>query len=149
PNFMKAAPVVSALLDLGSQPMLVHTGQHYDRQMSDVFFDQLGLPQPDRNLGVGSGSHAEQTAALLTALEALFLVVGPRPVAVYGYSSSLLAAEVAGCRLYIPVARVEAGLRSFDRSRTEESNRIVTGGISDIHFVTCPEAMGHLAREGA
>lgn len=146
---MKAAPVVSALLDLGSQPMLVHTGQHYDRQMSDVFFDQLGLPQPDRNLGVGSGSHAEQTAALLTALEALFLEVEPRRVVVYGDINSTLAAAVAASKLHIPVAHVEAGLRSFDRSMPEEINRIVTDAISDLHFVTSAEAMGHLAREGA
>lgn len=148
PNFMKAAPVVGALAASGAEPLLVHTGQHYDRQMSEVFFQQLGLPEPDRNLGVGSGSHAQQTASLLTALEALFLEVAPDRVVVYGDINSTLAAAITGAKLGIPIAHVEAGLRSFDRSMPEEINRIVTDALADRHFVTSPEAMGHLAREG-
>lgn len=128
--------------------MLVHTGQHYDREMSDVFFDQLGLPEPDRNLGVGSGSHAKQTAALLVSLEDLFLEVRPTRVVVYGDINSTLAAAVAATKLGIPVAHVEAGLRSFDRDMPEEINRVVTDALSDLHLVTSAEAMGHLAREG-
>lgn len=148
PNFMKAAPVVAALRDLNVPPMLVHTGQHYDEKMSEIFFDQLRMPEPERNLGVGSGSHAQQTAALLTALEDLFLELEPVRVVVYGDINSTLAATVTASKLYIPVAHVEAGLRSFDRTMPEEVNRVVTDALSDLHFVTSPEGMGHLAREG-
>lgn len=149
PNFMKAAPVVAALRDLNAPPMLVHTGQHYDEKMSEIFFDQLKMPEPDRNLGVGSGSHAQQTAALLVALEDLFLEVEPARVVVYGDINSTLAAAVSASKLHIPVAHVEAGLRSFDRTMPEEVNRVVTDALADLHFVTSPEGMGHLAREGA
>lgn len=148
PNFMKAAPVVAALVERGSRPYLVHTGQHYDEAMSKIFFDQLGMPEPDRNLGIGSGSHAVQTAALMTALEDLFLELDPYRVVVYGDVNSTLAAALVASKLEIPVAHVEAGLRSFDRSMPEEINRIVTDSVSDLHFVTSPEALGHLAREG-
>lgn len=148
PNFMKAAPVVAALVGRGSRPYLVHTGQHYDEAMSKIFFDQLGMPEPDRNLGIGSGSHAVQTAALMTALEDLFLELDPYRVVVYGDVNSTLAAALVASKLEIPVAHVEAGLRSFDRSMPEEINRIVTDSVSDLHFVTSPEALGHLAREG-
>ncbi|HEX6286605.1 MAG TPA: UDP-N-acetylglucosamine 2-epimerase (non-hydrolyzing) [Acidimicrobiia bacterium] len=148
PNFMKAAPVVAALVERGSRPYLVHTGQHYDEAMSKIFFGQLGMPEPDRNLGIGSGSHAVQTAALMTALEDLFLELDPYRVVVYGDVNSTLAAALVASKLEIPVAHVEAGLRSFDRSMPEEINRIVTDSVSDLHFVTSPEALGHLAREG-
>lgn len=148
PNFMKAAPVITALTELGERPMLVHTGQHYDRAMSEVFFDELQMPEPERNLGVGSGSHGAQTAALLTALEDLFIETEPARVVVYGDINSTIAAAISAAKLQIPIAHVEAGLRSFDRSMPEEVNRVVTDALSDLHFVTSPEGMSHLAREG-
>ena len=145
---MKAAPVVSALRELGRPPLLIHTGQHYDHAMSDVFFEQLGLPRPDLNLGVGSGSHAEQTAALMIALERVLLEHRPRRVVVYGDINSTLAAAVVAAKLHVPLAHVEAGLRSFDREMPEEINRIVTDVLSDLHFVTCPEGVDQLLAEG-
>lgn len=148
PNFMKAAPVVLALADRGAAPMLVHTGQHYDEAMSDVFFRQLGMPAPDRNLGVGSGSHAQQTAALMVAIEELLVEVQPTRVVVYGDINSTLAAAIVASKLHVPVAHVEAGLRSFDRDMPEEINRVVTDALSDIHFTTSPEALEHLEKEG-
>lgn len=148
PNFMKAGPVVQALIDLDRRPVLVHTGQHYDHEMSDVFFEQLKLPRPDVNLEIGSGSHAEQTAALMIALEQTFVSHRPGRVVVYGDINSTLAASIVAAKLGIPVAHVEAGLRSFDRSMPEEVNRIVTDILSDSHFVTCPEGVDNLAAEG-
>ncbi len=148
PNFMKAAPVVQASHQLGDEPVLVHTGQHYDAEMSDIFFEQLGLPRPDFNLGVGSGSHAEQTAALMVALEKTFLEQTPAAIVVYGDINSTLSAVLVAAKLGIPAAHVEAGLRSFDRTMPEEINRIVTDALCDLHFATSPEAVGHLAREG-
>ncbi len=146
PNFVKAAPVVKALHD---QPqVIIHTGQHYDERMSDIFFRQLGLPQPDVDLGVGSGSHARQTAALLPALEEQFGRLEPRLVVVYGDVNSTLAAALVAAKLQVPVAHVEAGLRSFDDTMPEEINRRVTDSLSALHLVTSPEAIGHLAREG-
>lgn len=128
--------------------MLVHTGQHYDAAMSDVFFHQLGIPEPNRNLGVGSGSHAAQTAALMIALEELFEEVKPGRVIVYGDINSTLAAAVVAAKLHISIAHVEAGLRSFDREMPEEVNRVVTDALADLHFTTSPEAEDHLVREG-
>lgn len=148
PNFMKAAPVVSALSELGCRPYLVHTGQHYDAVMSAVFFEQLHMPQPDRNLGVGSGSHAVQTGALMVALEELFEEMNPGLVVVYGDINSTLAAAVTAAKLHMPVAHVEAGLRSFDREMPEEVNRLVTDALASLHFTTSPEAEKHLVREG-
>ncbi len=148
PNFIKAAPVIAALGVLGVQQQLIHTGQHYDRAMSEVFFEELGLPQPDRNLGVGSGSHAAQTAALLIALEDAFGTERPDRVIVYGDVNSTLAAALVCAKLQIPVAHVEAGLRSFDASMPEEINRRVTDLLSDPLFVTAPEGEQNLAREG-
>lgn len=148
PNFIKAAPVIAALKDAGANPLLIHTGQHYEPALSHVFFDQLGLPEPDQNLGVGSGSHATQTAALLVALEELVMSVEPERVVVYGDINSTLAASLVASKLHIPVAHVEAGLRSFDRSMPEEINRVVTDALSDLHFTTSPEAADHLANEG-
>jgi UDP-N-acetylglucosamine 2-epimerase (non-hydrolysing) len=146
---MKAAPVVAALADLEVPQLLVHTGQHYDANLSDVFFDQLGLPQPDISLGVGSGSHGEQTAALLAALEQTFIDHAPSLVVVYGDVNSTVAAALAAAKLGVPTAHVESGLRSFDRSMPEEINRVVTDAICDVHFVTCPEGLVHLGNEGA
>jgi UDP-N-acetylglucosamine 2-epimerase (non-hydrolysing) len=148
PNFMKAAPVVHALIARGARPLLVHTGQHYDERMSDVFFRQLGLPEPDVNLGVGSGTHAAQTAALMVAIERVLVDRKPDRVVVYGDINSTLAAAVVAAKLGIPIAHVEAGLRSFDRSMPEEINRVVTDALADLHFLTSPEAFAHLADEG-
>lgn len=140
--------MVQALIDLGSRPRLVHTGQHYDHKLSQIFFEELDMPRPDANLGVGSGSHARQTAELMVALEEELTTSRPERVVVYGDINSTLAASVVASKLDIPVAHVEAGLRSFDRTMPEEINRIVTDSISDIHFVTSPEALAHLADEG-
>src|SRR6056297_866214 len=120
---MKAAPVIAALGDRGAPQHLVHTGQHYDERMSAVFFDQLGIPAPDVNLGVGSGSHAQQTAALLVGLEEAFQEQPPQVVVVYGDVNSTLAAALVCAKLDIPTVHVEAGLRSFDASMPEETNR--------------------------
>ncbi|WP_440067697.1 non-hydrolyzing UDP-N-acetylglucosamine 2-epimerase [Streptosporangium sp. OZ121] len=148
PNFVKAAPVVRALTELGVRQGIVHTGQHYDALMSDVFFADLGLPEPIANLGVGSGSHARQTAALLVGLEDVVLEHRPTLVVVYGDVNSTLAAILVCAKLHVPTAHVEAGLRSFDREMPEEVNRVVTDGLSDILFATSPDALSHLAAEG-
>ena len=148
PNFMKAAPVIDGLAALGIDQTLVHTGQHYDASLSQVFFDELDLPEPNRYLRVGSGAHGAQTGRLLEALERDFVATGPHGVVVYGDVNSTLAAALAAAKLDIPVAHVEAGLRSFDRSMPEEINRVVTDAIADLHLVTSPEAVDHLAGEG-
>lgn len=148
PNFMKAAPVFDAVADLGIEQSLIHTGQHYDAALSQVFFDELGLPAPDRYLGIGSGSHGVQTARLLEALEAEFVELAPTGVIVYGDVNSTLAATIAAAKLHIPVAHIEAGLRSFDREMPEEVNRVVTDSLAVLHLTTSPEAIGYLAKEG-
>lgn len=148
PNFVKAAPVVHGLAELGVRQGIVHTGQHYDTLMSDVFFADLGLPEPIANLGVGSGSHARQTAALLVGLEDVVLAHRPALVVVYGDVNSTLAAILVCAKLHVPTAHVEAGLRSFDREMPEEVNRVVTDALSDILFATSPDALSHLADEG-
>ena len=148
PNFPKAAPVIAALAAAGARQRLVHTGQHYDDRMSEIFFRELDLPRPDINLGVGSGSHAQQTAALMVGLEQEFVETRPELVIVYGDVNSTLAAAVTASKLGIPVAHVEAGLRSFDMSMPEEINRIVTDRLSDLLLCTSPDAIAHLAREG-
>lgn len=148
PNFMKAGPVVDALAAAGADQLLIHTGQHYDERMSDVFFRELGLPEPDVNLGVGSGSHATQTAALLVGLESTILERQPTLVVVYGDINSTLAAALACAKLEVPLVHVEAGLRSFDMSMPEEVNRRVTDVLTELLLVTSPEAYGHLADEG-
>ncbi len=147
PNFPKAAPVLAALQGRAEQ-VLVHTGQHYDDRLSRVFFDELDLPEPDLNLGAGSGSHAQQTAAVMVGLEQVFTERQPDLVVVYGDINSTLAAALVAAKLQIPVAHVEAGLRSFDLSMPEEVNRRVTDQLSDLLLVTSADAVGHLAREG-
>jgi len=149
PNFPKAAPVIRALQSYIVEQTLVHTGQHYDRQLSQVFFDELGLPLPDLNLGVGSGSHAEQTGAIMVGLERLFVELRPDLVVVYGDVNSTLAAAIVASKLGIRLCHVEAGLRSFDRSMPEEINRIVTDRLCDLLLVTSADAIAHLASEGA
>ncbi len=148
PNFPKAAPVIRALADRGVSQELVHTGQHYDEHMSQVFFRQLGLPAPDVDLGVGSGSHARQTAAIMTALETLLLDRRPATVVVYGDVNSTVAAGLVAAKLGIPLAHVEAGLRSFDRTMPEEVNRVVTDRLADLLFATSADAVAHLGNEG-
>jgi UDP-N-acetylglucosamine 2-epimerase (non-hydrolysing) len=148
PNFPKAAPVIAALADLGVSQRLVHTGQHYDDRMSEVFFRELNLPRPDVNLGVGSASHARQTADLLTGLETELLATTPELVIVYGDVNSTMAGAIVAAKLGIPVAHVEAGLRSFDMSMPEEINRKVTDALSDLLLCTSPDAIAHLAHEG-
>lgn len=148
PNFPKLAPVMAALAELGVAQRLVHTGQHYDDRMSDVFFRELGLPRPDVNLGVGAGTHAHQTAGVMTKLEDLFVEERPRHVVVYGDVNSTVAAALVTAKLRIPLSHVEAGLRSFDMSMPEEVNRRVTDQLSDLLFATSGDAVEHLAREG-
>ena len=145
---MKAAPVIRALAALGHEQRVVHTGQHYDERMSEIFFVQLGLPRPDVNLGVGSGSHARQTAEVLTGMEREFTENSPALAVVYGDVNSTLGAALAAAKLGVPLAHVEAGLRSFDDSMPEEINRRLTDQLCALLFVTSPEAIGHLAREG-
>ena len=148
PNFMKVAPVLRALEARGVSNVLVHTGQHYDPSMSAAFFDDLGLPEPDVHLEVGSGSHAEQTARVMERLEPVLAEIRPDLVVVVGDVNSTLAATIVCAKLLIPVAHVEAGLRSFDRTMPEEVNRVLTDQLSDLLFTTSPEAFENLIREG-
>lgn len=140
--------MLAALRELGVPQQLVHTGQHYDANLSDVFFDELRLPRPDIDLGVGSGSHATQTAAVMVEIEKLLLRDRPGVVVVYGDVNSTVAATLAAAKLGVPVAHVEAGLRSFDRTMPEEINRIVTDRLADILFATSADAVAHLGNEG-
>lgn len=149
PNFMKAAPVLRALaLHAGVRQSLVHTGQHYDSAMSDVFFQQLQMPVPDCNLGVGSGSHAQQTAAILIAIEPILLERKPDVVLVYGDVNSTMAAALVCSKIGIRVGHVEAGLRSRDRSMPEEINRLVTDQLSDLLFTPSDDGSENLRAEG-
>jgi UDP-N-acetylglucosamine 2-epimerase (non-hydrolysing) len=148
PNFMKAAPVIRALSERGISQTVIHTGQHYDDAMSDVFFRDLGLPEPDLNLGVGSGSQATQTAALMVALERAFATVRPAIAVVYGDVNSTIAAALVASKTGLPVAHVEAGLRSFDDTMPEEINRRVTDLLSELLFVTSPEGVDNLRASG-
>jgi UDP-N-acetylglucosamine 2-epimerase (non-hydrolysing) len=149
PNFMKAAPVIRALAahDVIRQS-LVHTGQHYDAAMSDVFFQQLGMPAPDCNLGVGSGTHAQQTAAVMQAFEPVLLERKPDLVLVYGDVNSTVAAALVCAKLGVRVGHVEAGLRSRDRTMPEEINRLVTDQLSNLLFTPSPDGDENLLREG-
>src|SRR5260370_25045657 len=146
PNFMKAAPVIRALAALGHEQRIVHTGQHYDEQMSEVFFVQLGLPRPEVNLGVGSGSHAGQTAEVMTGMEREFTENSPVLAVVYGDVNSTLGTALAGAKFGIPLAHVEAGLRSFDDSMPEEINRRLTDQLCELLFVPSPAAPEHRTR---
>lgn len=149
PNFVKLAPVFSALAcRAGIRQTLVHTGQHYDANMSDVFFPQLGIPPADVNLAVGSGSHAKQTAGIMERIEPVLLSRNPDLVLVYGDVNSTVAAALVCAKLLIPVGHVEAGLRSFDRSMPEEINRVITDQIGSLLFTPSADANENLAREG-
>jgi UDP-N-acetylglucosamine 2-epimerase (non-hydrolysing) len=149
PNFMKAAPVLRALSEHeGVSQTLCHTGQHYDANMSGIFFAQLGLPRPDFDLGVGSGSHAAQTAHIMLRFEEAVTQRRPDMVMVYGDVNSTVAAALVCAKLLIPFAHVEAGLRSFDRTMPEEINRLLTDQIASLLFTPSPEADENLRREG-
>jgi UDP-N-acetylglucosamine 2-epimerase (non-hydrolysing) len=150
PNFMKMAPVAAALRRREDEfeTVLVHTGQHYDHAMSQVFLEELDVPPPDYELEVGSGSHAQQTARIMERLEPVLLDCSPDLVLVPGDVNSTLAAALVASKLMVPVGHVEAGLRSFDRTMPEETNRVVTDQLSDLLFIHSPEAADHLAGEG-
>ena len=149
PNFMKAAPVLRALRTHPSiRQALVHTGQHYDAAMSEVFFEQLGMPEPDFNLGVGSGTHAQQTAAVMHAFEPVVCARHPDMVLVYGDVNSTLAAALVCSKMGVPIAHVEAGLRSGDRGMPEEINRLLTDQLCDLLFTPSADGDQNLAREG-
>jgi UDP-N-acetylglucosamine 2-epimerase (non-hydrolysing) len=149
PNFMKAAPVLRALAVYSEiRQTLVHTGQHYDASMSDVFFQQLEMPEPDYNLGVGSGTHAQQTAAVMQAFEPVLAECKPDLVLVYGDVNSTVAAALVCSKLGVRVGHVEAGLRSRDRSMPEEVNRLITDQLSDLLFTPSADADENLLREG-
>jgi UDP-N-acetylglucosamine 2-epimerase (non-hydrolysing) len=149
PNFMKAAPLIRELRSRGGiTPLLVHTGQHYDENMSRIFFEELELPEPDVYLGVGSGTHAEQTGKIMIAFETVTRQERPDIIVVVGDVNSTLACSLVGAKMLIPVAHVEAGLRSFDLTMPEEINRMVTDILSRFCFTTSPEAEENLRREG-
>jgi len=150
PNLVKMAPVIAAGGERFGDDAntVIHTGQHYDRAMSEIFFEELGVPEPDHMLGVGSGTHAEQTARVLERLEPVLVEDRPDLVVVPGDVNSTLAAALCGSQLEIPIAHVESGLRSFDRSMPEETNRIVTDHLSAICFLHCEEAIENLRSEG-
>jgi UDP-N-acetylglucosamine 2-epimerase (non-hydrolysing) len=150
PNFVKTAPVIGALRARlpESRHAIVHTGQHYDRMMSEVFLEELGVPAPDHMLEVGSGSHAQQTARVMERLEPVLEEERPDLVVVPGDVNSTAAAALTAAKMQIPVAHVEAGLRSFDRTMPEELNRIVTDQLSELLFIHSPEADDNLHAEG-
>ncbi|WP_019819752.1 non-hydrolyzing UDP-N-acetylglucosamine 2-epimerase [Saccharomonospora saliphila] len=147
PQFVKLAPVAEAMRDR-AEHVIVHTGQHYDHNMSDAFFADLGIPHPDVNLGIGSGGHGEQTGAMLSGLETVFTDTAPDWVLVYGDTNSTLAAALAAVKLHVPVAHLEAGLRSFNRRMPEEHNRVLTDHAADLLLAPTQVAMDHLAHEG-
>jgi len=145
---MKMAPVVRSLESCGIEAPLVHTGQHYDHAMSEVFFEELGMPRPVQNLGVGSGTHAQQTARVLVAFEQVCIEMEPDLVLVAGDVNSTVACALVAAKLHCPVGHVESGLRSFDRSMPEEVNRIVTDHLSSLLFVTEESGLRNLESEG-
>ncbi len=149
PNFMKVAPVRAALAERkGVEQILVHTGQHYDAFMSDIFFRQLEIPEPDYNLEVGSGSHAQQTAEIMMRLEPVILKTKPDMVLVYGDVNSTVAAALVCSKLLVPIGHVEAGLRSFDRTMPEEVNRVLTDRVADLLLTPSVDGDENLIREG-
>ena len=149
PNFMKIAPIIREMEKVpGMDRLLVHTGQHYDVEMSEAFFRELAIPKPDINLEVGSGTHACQTGQIMMAFEDVCLGEKPELILVVGDVNSTIACSLVASKLHIPVAPVEAGLRSFDRKMPEEINRMVTDILSTYLFTTCEEANENLLREG-
>ena len=149
PNFMKIAPIMEQFgRSRGIEPLLVHTGQHYDEKMSDLFFRELGIPEPDINLEVGSASHAVQTAEIMKAFEPVVLEYKPDAVLVVGDVNSTIACGLVAVKLGVKLVHIEAGLRSFDRSMPEEINRVLTDSISDLLFCTEQSGVDNLLREG-
>lgn len=148
PQFIKAAPVSRALRNAGHTEFLVHTGQHYDHKMSRVFFEEMQLAEPDANLEIGSGSHGWQTGQMLMGLEMTMQQQRPDCVLVYGDTNSTIAASLAACKLQLPIAHVEAGLRSFNRTMPEEHNRVLTDHCSDWLFCPTQTAVENLSHEG-
>ncbi|HPU72842.1 MAG TPA: UDP-N-acetylglucosamine 2-epimerase (non-hydrolyzing), partial [Bryobacteraceae bacterium] len=149
PNFMKIAPIISELQKRPVfAPQLIHTGQHFSAEMSDSFFRDLEIPEPDVNLGVGGGTHGEQTAQVMLRIEPVLRAFQPHVVLVVGDVNSTLAAAITAAKIGIPVAHVEAGLRSFDRTMPEEINRVLTDAVSDYLFTTEPAAEKNLLAEG-
>ena len=148
PQFVKLAPIAKAAERAGVQHVIVHTGQHYDPMLSDVFFHDLGIPDPAVHLGVGSGSHGVQTGGMLAALDPVLDSQKPDWVLVYGDTNSTLAATVSSVKLHIPVAHLEAGLRSFNRRMPEEHNRVLTDHAADLLLAPTRVAVEHLQREG-
>tara|TARA_B100000131_G_scaffold123647_1_gene120776 strand:+ start:1151 stop:2212 length:1062 start_codon:yes stop_codon:yes gene_type:complete len=145
PNFIKAAPLIKELNKLSNvDNLILHTGQHYDKNMSDQFFNDLNIPDPDVNLGLGGGSHATQTAEIMKGCEKVFEEHNPDLVIVYGDVNSCVAATLVASKLHIKIAHIESGLRSGDRTMPEEINRIVTDSLSDYLFVTCEDAVSNL-----
>jgi UDP-N-acetylglucosamine 2-epimerase (non-hydrolysing) len=148
PQFVKLAPVASALAQAGVEHVVIHTGQHYDANMSQSFFDSLGIPEPDENLHIGSGGHAEQTGAMLSALGPVIEKHAPEWILAYGDTNSTLAAAVCATKLQVRLAHLEAGLRSFNRSMPEEHNRVLTDHSADLCLAPTQLAAHHLAAEG-
>ena len=157
PNFMKIAPIVKAIDKYNDniiddqpaiEPLLVHTGQHYDRAMSKIFFEELGIPKPDINLGIGSGNHGEQTGRIMIEFEKVVLKHKPDLLIVVGDVNSTMACSIVAVKLGVKVAHVEAGLRSYDRTMPEEINRIVTDSISDYLLTSCDDGEVNLLKEG-
>jgi UDP-N-acetylglucosamine 2-epimerase (non-hydrolysing) len=148
PQFVKLAPIDGAARAAGVEHVIVHTGQHYDPMLSDVFFEDLGISAPDVHLGVGSGSHGVQTGAMLAALDAVFDAHRPDWVLVYGDTNSTVAAALSAVKMHLPVAHLEAGLRSFNRRMPEEHNRVLTDHAADLLLAPTQVAVGHLADEG-
>ncbi len=148
PQFVKSAPLSAAFRDRGVDEIVLHTGQHYDRELSAVFFDELGLARPKHRLEAGSGTHAEQTARMLPGIERAVLAERPDAVVVYGDTNSTLAGALAAVKVHVPVAHVEAGLRSFDLTMPEEVNRIVADAVSALLFCPSDVAVANLRREG-
>jgi UDP-N-acetylglucosamine 2-epimerase (non-hydrolysing) len=148
PQFVKLAPIAGAVAAAGHEHVIVHTGQHYDKDMSEVFFSGLGIPEPDEHLAVGSGGHGAQTGAMLAGLEQVLVRRRPDWVLVYGDTNSTIAGALCAVKLHLPVAHLEAGLRSFNRRMPEEHNRVLTDHAADLLLAPTEQALAHLRREG-